>query len=350
MSSMVKRRAALVAALALGASAPALAQAAGPPWPAEVSIASSRRIKFTSAVNGESYTLFIRVPVTPPPPKGYPVVYVLDGDFLFGTASDISLAIGGPSGPPLVVGIGHGLFDDMEVVASYAKRPPGVSGPIGLGDIGAANNALRFHDFTLPVEPAHRAPAWTGLTPEGVGGVDAFLEVIEREIKPRVAALVPVDASNQALFGHSIGGLAVLRALLTEPAAFRSFIAASPSIWWDGDAVLKDEAAFAAAVGAGKVSPRILICVGADEPESPNPPQAFIDSLPAERRTELTAYLTIANRWSGMVSGARSLAARLGALHGGAAYKVEFAAFAGEGHASSKPAALSRAIQFAFTQ
>jgi predicted alpha/beta superfamily hydrolase len=343
-------------ALALGvpavaqAQAPALHAASGPPWPEEVSAPSSRRVKFTSAVNGESYTLFVRVPVTPPPPGGYPVLYVLDGDFFFGTAADAALAIGDPAHTPLVVGIGHGLFDDMDVVARYARRPPGVTGPIGLGDIGGANNALRFHDYTLPVAPEHRAPAWTGLTPPDVGGVDQFLKVIETEIKPKVAALAPVDAGNQALFGHSVGGLAVLRALFTEPGAFRTFIAASPSIWWDADAVLKDEKAFAGTVESSRASPRVLICVGADEPDSPNPPQAMIDSLPAQMRSELGDYLKMASRWSGMISGAHALSDRLGQLHGEASYKVQFIAFAGEGHSTVPFAALSRAVQFAFMQ
>jgi hypothetical protein len=344
-----------VLALAPALSAPAHAQTqaqvqtqAGPPWPAEVAVPSSRRVKFISAVNGESYTLFIRVPVTPPPPGGYPVLYVLDGDFFFGTAADVALAVGDPSKTPMVVAIGHGLLDDMSVVARYAKRPPGVTGPVGIGDIGAANTALRFHDYTLPVAAEHRAPAWTGLTPQDVGGVDAFLKVIETEVKPRVAALAPVNASNQALFGHSIGGLAVLRALFTEPGAFRTFIAASPSIWWDADAVLKDESAFAAAVRTGKAAPRVLITAGAEEPDSPNPPQAFLDSLPAPQKTELVAYLKMADRWSGMVAGARDLSGRLGKLAGGPAYKVQFVAFAGESHETTPFAALSRAVQFAF--
>jgi predicted alpha/beta superfamily hydrolase len=341
----------LLAAVGLALAAPAHAQGAGgPPWPAEVSTPSSHRLKFTSAINGESYTLYIRVPVTPPPPGGYPVLYVLDGDVLFGMASDISLGLGDPTRMPMVVGIGHGVFEDMAVVAKYTPRPPGVTGPMGLADIGGAMSALRFHDYTLPVDASHRAPAWTGLTPDNVGGVDQFLQVIEKEIKPKVTAMAPVNTGNQALFGHSIAGLAVLRALFTEPGAFRTFIAASPSIWWDADAVLKGEKPFADAVAGGRASPRVLITVGADEPDSPNPPQSLIDSLPADRKAELTAYLKQAVTWSGMVSGARSLAGRLAQIQGGPGYKVGFVAFADEGHVSVQAAALSRAVQFAFVQ
>jgi hypothetical protein len=345
------RRPFLAAALAfLVTAGQALAQPPGPPWPAEVSTPSTRRIQFTSAIDGERYTLAVSVPLTPPPPDGYPVIYVLDGDFLFGTASDIGLAIGDPRRAPVVVAIGHGLLQDMEVVARYAPRRPGDATPLGLADIGGAMNTLRFHDLTLPVAPEHRAPDWTGLTPANVGGVDRFLKVIETEIKPKVAAAVAVNPKNQTLFGHSIAGLAVLRALFTEPEAFRTFVAASPSIWWDADAVLAGEPAFAQAVKAGRASPRVMITVGALEPDSPNPPQSLIDSLPADKRQALTAYVKMASRWSGMVSGARDLAGRMQAIHGGPGYEARFVAFEGEDHASVLPAALSRGMRFAFDQ
>lgn len=345
------KQSAVVLILGLLAGVPALAQVAGPSWPAQVATPASQRIKFTSAINGESYTLFIRTPLTPAPPQGHPVLYVLDGDFWFGTAADIALSMGDPARWPVVVAIGHGVFDDMGVVARYAPRRPGDnSSPRHLGDISMANNTLRFHDYTLPVAQSHRAPDWTGLTPANVGGVDDFLQVIEKEIKPKVAELVRVDAANQALFGHSIGGSAVLRALFTEPNAFRTFIAASPAIWWDADAVLAGEKGFSELVEKGKAGPRVLLTVGSNEPESPNPPQQFIDSLPADKAAELTAYVKMASHWSGMVSGARNLVGRLEKLKGTPTYKVSFVTFEGESHASVVPAALSRGIQFAFGQ
>ena len=176
---MIRRPLLAAAALAsLLTAAPALAQPAGPPWPAGVSTPSTRLIRFTSAIDGESYALAVRVPLTPPPPGGYPVIYVLDGDFLFGTAADIGLTIGDPRRAPVVVAIGHGVLQDLTVAARYSPRPPGDTAPVGLADIGGAMNALRFHDLTLPVAPEHRAPDWTGLTPANVGGLDLFLQVI----------------------------------------------------------------------------------------------------------------------------------------------------------------------------
>jgi predicted alpha/beta superfamily hydrolase len=207
---------------------------------------------------------------------------------------------------------------------------------------------LRFHDYTLPVAPDHRAPAWSGLTPDNVGGLDAFLKVIETEIKPRVAQLVPVDTANAALFGHSIGGLAVLRALFTEPGAFRTFIAASPSIWWDADAVLAGEAPFGKIIRSRSAAPRVLITVGANETNPSDIPQAFLDSLPADKATQVRAFAQMTSHWSGMVSGARDLATRLARIPGAPDYKVTFVAFAEETHGTVSPAALSRGMWFAF--
>jgi uncharacterized protein len=141
-----------------------------------------------------------------------------------------------------------------------------------------------------------------------------------------------------------------LRALFTEPKAFRTFIAASPSIWWDADAVLKDERKFGDAVEAGRASPRVFVTVGADEPDSPNPPQSFIASLPPDKAEALATYVKMASQWSGMVSGARNLAGRIGKLRGGTGYTVRFVSFEGESHSSVPPASLSRGMHFAFDQ
>jgi len=56
----------------------------------------------------------------------------------------------------------------------------------------------------------------------------------------------------------------------------------------------------------------------------------------------------MASQWSGMVSGAQKLAARLAGIAGGPSYKVTFAAFPGENHQSVLPASISRGMWFAF--
>jgi len=323
---------------------PALPAGDGRIWPAEVSIPNTRLLKFTSAINGEPYTLFVSIPFIPAPPGGYPVYYVLDGEAYFSTAAIGSLLLA--ENGAVIVGIDHDAFNDRTVVEKYSGRKPGDNSPIGMDAASEAHNRLRAHDLTLPVAPAHRAPDW--IEPSLNGGLDDFLKIIEREIKPRIAALVPVDPGNQALYGHSLGGLAVVHALFPEPQAFRSFIASSPSLWWDGDAVLKNEAKFAAAVEAGQAAPRVLITAGGDEPDNSIPPKAFLDSLPPDKRAELAPYLKLRSSWSGMISGTRDLAARLAALNGAEGYKVEYALMMGEDHPTAALVSIGRGLRFAF--
>jgi predicted alpha/beta superfamily hydrolase len=45
----------------------------------------------------------------------------------------------------------------------------------------------------------------------------------------------------KALFGHSYGGLFALNALFTRPDAFDTFIAASPSIWFNNQCIVREQ-------------------------------------------------------------------------------------------------------------
>ena len=64
---------------------------------------------------------------------------------------------------------------------------------------------------------------------------------------PEVARRHTGEASTKRsiLFGHSLGGLFVAYALLTRPDAFATYLAISPSLWWDGFTVLRHLPAFA---------------------------------------------------------------------------------------------------------
>ncbi len=325
---------------------PALpAQAEGPHlFGAEATITNTRVLRFTSAINGTPFTLFIRKPSGPAPKGGYSVLYVLDGDLYFPMAQFLSYTIEGTS--PVVVGIGHEALSDKKVIARYA--PPKNGAEIGETDAFRAFGHMRTLDFTPAIAPQHRAPAW--LSVEGGGDVDAFLRIIETEIKPKVAALVPVNTADQAIYGHSLGGLAVTRALFTEPTAFRTFIASSPSLWWDGGAVLKDEAGFAAKVRAGKIAPRILITAAGDEADQPPPDDAFVKTLSPDRAAEIAPYLKMRSTWPGMKTGSRALADRLKSFPGKSGYEVRYELIPGVDHGSAPKIALMRAMDFAFPE
>src|ERR1700719_4642547 len=92
-------------------------------------------------------------------------------------------------------------------------------------------------DLTLP---GHRAK----LEQYSAGGGDDFVHVLLEEIKPLVESHYQVDPERQIIYGKSLGGLLVLHLLFVHPEAFQTYIAASPSIWWDNRSVLSDENSF----------------------------------------------------------------------------------------------------------
>jgi predicted alpha/beta superfamily hydrolase len=64
------------------------------------------------------------------------------------------------------------------------------------------------------------------------GGADKFLGFIKDELIPYVNQTYPSNGDN-TLWGHSLGGMFVMYAMLKEPTTFKSYIAVDPSMWWD---------------------------------------------------------------------------------------------------------------------
>jgi len=75
------------------------------------------------------------------------------------------------------------------------------------------------------------------LTPEHIdenktsGGGKQFLGFLKDELIPYINKTYPSNGEN-TIFGHSLGGLFVMYALLNEPQTFKSYIAADPSFWF----------------------------------------------------------------------------------------------------------------------
>ncbi|MCF7750716.1 hypothetical protein KQ945_08160 [Bacillus subtilis subsp. subtilis] len=99
------------------------------------------------------------------------------------------------------------------------------------------DSPARTTDYTAWIDRAddeNGAPTVVG------GGAFAFQDLIERRIKPEVEKRAHIDRRQQALWGHSLGGLFVLSSLYTRPAAFQYYLSASPSLWWSQGAPLGD--------------------------------------------------------------------------------------------------------------
>jgi len=282
-------------------------------------IANTRKFEVTSSINGRRYAISIALPPEPTP-ESTRALYVLDGNLYF--ASAVEAAHAAPAA------------EDAVIVGIASAEPHD-------------DTRARLYDLTLPatdsVLATERLPGQFEITSKEVGGLDAFLATLENDIKPVVQSHVGAELTHQALFGHSLGGLAVLHALFIRPEAFASYIASSPSIWWNEQAVLKGEPAFAKAVTEGRAGPRILITVGAKENEA--------DPATARRLNVTVPRLAEAIRRARMIDNAVELTARLRALQGTSPYHVEDCAiFPKQGHSLSAWPALARAIAFAFSQ
>ncbi len=308
--------------------------------PSEVGIPDTKRIDFVSSVNGRRYSIDVALPNVPPPPGGYQVIYVLDGYGYF--ASVAEAARGNGNAPKMVVvGIGYPHDDAWaeSILKSHRPLPPMFE---AVPPFFAAASVARQFDLSLAAdEQTIRRMKVSGMSASAAdfNGMDSFLQMIEADIKPRIYALTDINRGEQTLFGHSLGGLAVLEALFTEPTAFRNFVAASPSIWWAGRSVLNREARFSALIVAGKAAPRILIEVGADEETVP--------SLPPEMASQ-KAEIESSTKSARMVGNACDLAERLSSLHGVSGYKVAGClTFPGQGHGISVWPAIGQAISFA---
>lgn len=174
----------------------------------------------------------------PAAPQPLPAIYVLDSfptiDLIAGIKLHFDIFSGGAIPPAYIVGIG------------YADR-----------DI----EARRFRDFT----PSHASlpPELPIDLPFGTGGASRYLDCIRNTIIPGVEARYRLDPAERMLLGYSLGGLFVAHVLFTRPETFARYLPISPSLWWDDDALLREEEAWAAS--HADLPAKIALVGGADE-------------------------------------------------------------------------------------
>ncbi|MGL5514327.1 MAG: alpha/beta hydrolase, partial [Sporomusa sp.] len=190
--------------------------------------------------HGGTYRIFVSAPVGPVPATGYPVIYLLDGNRTFPMMQAAQKDSG--FSPVVTVGIGY---------------------PIDSGiDIGR-----RYFDLTPPTSPDLIPTKFISSGTFATGGCDTFFASIETELKPVIERIAPIDRNRQTIFGHSLGGLFVLHILYTSPDSFQSYVAADPSIWWNGRSILTEHSGFIESERAKdeKASVRLLIETAGDQ-------------------------------------------------------------------------------------
>lgn len=261
---------------------------------------------------GHVYRIFVWQP-EPRPREPLPVLYLLDGNGMFPIAT-AALALQSRRAertgvtPSVIVGIGYPTAHWMD-----AKR--------------------RTYDYTPPVAADRLAPRPGNRAWDETGGADAFLDFVQCELAPAISDQFAIDPDRTALFGHSFGGLLGLYALLTRPALVRSYVAASPSIWFATEVLTERLKTFTA---PGLARRRVLVTVGSLE-------QGGMSFADADADADDYGSWLRRNR---MVDNAREFAAAL-TRTADASLDVSFRMFGDENHASVVPSAISLALRFA---
>jgi len=141
----------------------------------------------------------------------YPVLYVLDGDFLFGITKGIAdmLMFGKEIKDIIVVGISYG----QGIVVWNNKR----------------TRDLTTGGDTLLANGQH------------AGGADNFIKFIQYELFPVVNKNYRTNPDSSAICGTSYGGLLNSYILFKQPELFKNYIISSPSLNWRKKRTLKLE-------------------------------------------------------------------------------------------------------------
>jgi predicted alpha/beta superfamily hydrolase len=123
----------------------------------------------------------------------------------------------------------------VDLLSDSGRIPPMI--------IVGVKNTNRNRDMT-PSRPAQAfgGGPWSG----SAGGADKFLAFIADELLPTVDRTYRTRP-YRVLVGHSLGGLFAIYALMSRPDVFQGYIAISPSLWWDDQALVKASPPFFAA-------------------------------------------------------------------------------------------------------
>ncbi|MDO9369738.1 MAG: alpha/beta hydrolase-fold protein [Sphingopyxis sp.] len=232
--------------VAIALVAPAMSAQAQPAAPA-YAMPSTQMFDITSD-GGETYRIFVSFPKGEPPAGGYPALYVIDGNAYFASFAETRRLLEyAEKGKMLVVGVGYPTDE--------------------------AYDARRTADFLFPV-PTAGPPAQAKSQPNATNtGRDKFLDFLTGKLRAEIGKRYKIDPDRQSLFGHSFGGMFALHALYARPDAFQAIVAASPSLEWNMQDMLREERAFSVKLASGKTArtSRLMLVVGAqgtdDDPE-----------------------------------------------------------------------------------
>lgn len=229
--------------------------------------------------------------------EAYPVLYVLDGNTLFGIVTETIhlLDFLNELHKMIVVGIGY----------------PGIS-------TFKSTMGFRTRDFT-PTENSWYETEYKSFVPDapeyvGEGGAAQFLQFIGEELMPLINTKYRTISDDNSLMGFSFSGLFALYTLFSQPGMFKRYLICSPSVWWHDDTILSLEKNFAE--NNSDLAAWVFMSVGGKEPE-----MMIADMYSISHTLQSRQYESL---------------------------KMTTHFFEGEGHMSVVPAFISRSLRAAF--
>ncbi|MFB9240498.1 alpha/beta hydrolase [Massilia antarctica] len=169
----------------------------------------------------------------------------------------VPIGHGGEAGAPLPVLYmpDGGNAEDFPHVAETVQTLVAAGRMIPVLLVGIENTERR-RDLTGPTTVASDKR----IAPR-VGGSAAFRQFIRTELMPHIRSHYRTTADS-GIVGESLAGLFIVETLLAEPALFDRYVAISPSVWWNDEALVR---AADARIKALPATPKRIFLTSADE-------------------------------------------------------------------------------------
>lgn len=237
------------------------------PTPKEISKEEIREEKiFYSTILKEERPYLVFVPKTRRiqkelfQPKKYPVLVLLDGDYLFEPAVEVIKKLSS-----------KGIIPEMIVVSIH--------------------NTNRNRDLS----PSPYKTVFNGKKIEDIettGGGDNFLKFLSEELLPEIDELYST-IDLKILVGYNLGGLLAAHAFVQNNTPFKSFISVDPSLWWNNQEINKQ---IREKIDVNFSNSKSLYISSSNNSEAPTDTsitrrsqQAFFDAVMQKNKTNLQA-------------------------------------------------------------
>ncbi|WMN12090.1 alpha/beta hydrolase-fold protein [Marivirga salinae] len=177
----------------------------------ETEFTIGKSINIQSKILDETRKLNIYLPssYSPDSSKNYPVIYLLDG-----SKDEDFIHIAGI--------VQFGSFPWINIIPESIV--------VGIGNVD------RKRDFTYPSKNELDQKEFPTS-----GKSENFISFLEKELQPFIEAKFKTD-SSKTIIGQSLGGLFATQILFEKPELFDNYIIVSPSLWWDDEKLLDEQA------------------------------------------------------------------------------------------------------------